>query len=65
MATDRFAAWVTQTKGIISEGAANNAVTYVADLPSPVYFYIAKAVVFALLTIAIAIHEAAEIKKGK
>jgi len=56
MATNqRFAAWVTETKGAVELCNGRN-----LDAPFP----FVKAVVFALLTIAIAIHEAAE-TKGK
>jgi hypothetical protein len=53
MATERFAAWVKETKQAVVEAE-----------PHSSDWYIGKAIVYALLTIAIAIHEAAE-KKGK
>jgi len=53
MATNqRFAAWITETKDAVEHPDIKN-----------LWYHPLKAVVFALLTIAIAIHEAAEKKE--
>jgi hypothetical protein len=60
MATNqRFAAWVKETKALADQSVALDAADHSLALRT-----LSKALVWALLTIAIAIHEAAE-KKGK
>jgi hypothetical protein len=56
MAIDRFAAWLIETKDLAEE----------VDTPKGALFYYhaIKVIVYALLTIAVAINQAAE-KKGK
>ncbi len=60
MSEQRFKAWVTETKEALNVSLQSGDGTPNAVL----FFTLGRAVVFALLTIAIAIHEAAE-KKGK
>lgn len=58
MATDRVTEWVKETKSALLEAEVSNGV-------ATSEYHLLKAVVFALLTIAIAIHEAAATKKVK
>lgn len=58
MATDRVTEWVKETKDILSHAEASNSIAF--D-----HYLLLKGVVFALLTIAIAIHEAAAEKRKK
>jgi hypothetical protein len=52
MASERFKGWLDETKKAVDDAEAHS-----SD------WHIGKAVIYALLTIAIAIHEAAETKR--
>jgi len=64
MATDRFAAWLIETKDTMHRAAVYDSTRNQPFDHVLQYVLLTKAVVFALLTIAVAINQAAE-KKGK
>lgn len=58
MVTERFKEWVAETKVMVSD-AHDPCISAIPGM----WWYITRVLVYALLTIAIAIHEAAERKK--
>lgn len=62
MVNDRFAGWVKETKALVDDA---NSLAKTTAGNWLFYTVVTKAVVYALLTIAIAIHEAAETKGKK